>query len=189
MAMNKKLKMAIAAVVMSAAGLVGTQAIAATADGTLAATSTGTVDVTLTISELFQISNISAANFTFGTFSGSGAFQANEDICVYSNGDGSYKLTGTDDSTGATFAVENAGDSEIIAMTVNWNDVGGTTTGNIALVHGTATVAQSGADVLATDCTTAGDTGNLEVIIAEAALLAAGVGSYDSEITLVVEAD
>lgn len=162
-------------------------ALAATADGTLGATSTGTVDVTLSIAEQFQISDLDA--FAFGAYTGTGDFDANDDICVYHNGDGSYQVTVTDDSgvTANAFAVDDATDTNDIAMEVRWNDVAGTT-GESTLTFNTA-LAQTGANTQATDCTTGGLSANLHVVLLEADLQAASAGSYDSELTILIEPD
>lgn len=162
---------------------------AATADGTLGATSTGTADVTLTIAEQFQISDMDA--FAFGAYGGTGDLDANDDICVYHNGDGSYRVTITDDSSNVTpnsFEVEDATDSTDIAMSVSWNDATGTA-GETAATHGTPITPQSGANTSAADCSVGGLSANLHVVLLEADLQAAAAGSYDSEITVLVEPD
>ena len=160
--------------------------VAATTDGTLGASSPGTADVSLTIDEKFQISGMTA--FTFGSWSGTGDLTQNDDICIYHNGDGSYKVTITDNSVlSAGFAVEDAADANEIAMSVNFNDETGTT-GSIAVVDGTATAAQSGANTASTNCG-GGNSANIEVVVAEADLNAAPAGAYDSQITVLVEPD
>ena len=74
----KKTNKILSAAVFSIAALSAGNAFAVTADGTLGASSTGTADVTLTIDEQFQISDMDA--FAFGTFGGTGDFDAT-DIC------------------------------------------------------------------------------------------------------------
>lgn len=165
---------------------VSANGLAATADGSFGATSTGTTDVTLTIDERFQISKMAA--FSFGSWSGTGDLDANSDICIYHNGDGSYKVTVTDDSTlSAGFAVENAADANEITMAISFNDVVGTT-GNIAVVDNVATASQSNANTTSTTCG-GGSSANLQVVLAQASLAAAPAGAYDSQITVLVEPD
>ncbi|MBL4795563.1 MAG: hypothetical protein JKY24_08715 [Pseudomonadales bacterium] len=160
--------------------------IAATADGSLATSSTGTADVTMTIQELFQVSEMAALTtaFTFGTWS-SGDFDANSDFCIYHNGDGSYQVTVSDDSAAGGFNVESGANA--IAMTVSFNDAK-TVTGNAAATEGSVMATQTGANVTAADCT--GGilmSANLHINIASAAIGAAPAGSYTSEITIFVE--
>lgn len=186
---KKKTLNICAALVLGAALLSSTAAFATTADGTLGATSTGTADVTLTIAEQFQISSMDA--FAFGAYGGTGDFNSNDDICVYHNGDGSYRVTITDDSVNVTpnaFAVEDAADGAEIAMSIFWNDASGTA-GEAAATHGTAITPQSGANVSTTDCSVGGLSANLHVVLAEAALQAAVAGAYDSELSVLVEPD
>ena len=175
--------------VMGVATATAGSALAATADGTLGATSTGTADVTLTIDEQFQISDMNA--FAFGTYGGTGDLDNNDDICVYHNGDGSYRVTITDNSANVTanaFQVEDATDTNEIDMSIFWNDVTGTV-GETAITYNTPTAAQSGANTTAADCSTGGLSANLHVVLAEADLQAAAAGSYDSELTVLVEPD
>ena len=185
----KKTNKILSAAVFSIAALSAGNAFAVTADGTLGASSTGTADVTLTIDEQFQISDMDA--FAFGTFGGTGDFDANDDICVYSNGDGSYRVTITDDSGNVTpndFAVEDSTNTSEIPMSIFWNDVTGTT-GESAATYNTAITPQSGANTTIADCSAGGLIANLHVVLAEADLQAATAGSYDSELSVLVEPD
>jgi len=180
-------RIAKALIALSTTLLISNTSIAATADGTLGATSTGTADVTMSIGEQFQISNMAA--FSFGSWSGSGDLSSNNDLCVYHNGDGSYKVTVSDDSTLSTgFAVENSTDSFEIPYSVAFNDETGTVNA-LAVVHSVATVAQSGANTTSVDCSVGGNSANLSVTIAEAELSAAPAGDYDSQITIMIDPD
>lgn len=183
--MNQFLSVAVFAFAVASSG----SAMAATADGTLGATSTGTADVTLSINEQFQISDMDA--FAFGAYGGTGDFDANDDICVYHNGDGSYRVTITDDSNNVSanaFQVEDATDTNEINMSIFWNDVTGVT-GESAVTYNTALTPQSGANTSAADCSVGGLSANLHVVLAEADLQAATAGSYDSELTVLIEPD
>ena len=187
--MNSLFKAASVFALVGMVGLSSHSALAATADGSIGTNSTGTSDVTVTIAENFLITGMSA--FAFGTRNiGDGNADTNDDICIYHNGDGSYKVNITDDSTGGTgagFNVENAGNTETISYAVSFNDVSGTG-GSIAVVDGANTVAQSGADTASQSCA-GGDTANIQVVITNANMNAAVAGAYDSELTIVVDAD
>ena len=160
----------------------------AATQGTLGATSTGTTVVTLTIAEQFQITDV--ADIALGAYGGTGDLNGNDDLCVYHNGDGSYRVTITDTSTitPASFTVEDAGDANEIAMSVFFNDVTGTV-GEAAVTDGTALTPLSGANTSTADCSVGGLSANVHVTLLEAALQAAPAGAYDSTLTLVVEAD
>lgn len=162
---------------------------AATADGSVGTSSTGTVDVTVTVAENFRITGLAA--FAFGTRNiGDGDADSNDDVCIFHNGDGSYKVNITDDSTGGTgagFNVENAGDSAVISYNVFFNDVTGTV-GEAAITDGTNSAAQSGANTASQTCG-GGNSANIHVVIPGANLDAAAAGAYDSELTIVVDAD
>ncbi len=160
----------------------------AATQGTLGATSTGTSVVTMSIAEAFQVSDI--ADIPLGAYSGTGDLNGNDDLCVYHNGDGSYRVTVTDSSTisAAAFAVEDAGNANEIAMSVFWNDTTGTV-GEAAVTDGTAITTLTGANTTISDCSAGGLSANIHVTLLEAALQAAPAGSYDSTLTIVVEAD
>jgi hypothetical protein len=83
--------LAVAAVATFAAG----NAFAAT-PGTLGPTSQGTLEITLTIDPLVQISALD--DIALGTYVGLGDMTGADDLCVYSN-NGGYDITAT--GTGA----------------------------------------------------------------------------------------
>jgi len=158
----------------------------AATQGTLGATSTGTSVVTLTIPALFRISGI--GDLALGTYSGTGTMTANDDICVYSNSSGNYRVRITDNSemTANQFAVENAANTGQIAMEVRWNDVIGIT-GNVAVTYNTPLASQTGANTQTTDCSVGGLKANLQVNFTQANLLAAPASAYSSTLTITIE--
>jgi hypothetical protein len=182
--MNKGFrKVLIAAAIATAFGAQG--AMAAT-DGTLGATSTGTSLVSLSISQLYRISGMT--DFAFGAYSGTGALTANHDVCVYTNdATRAYHVVVTDNSgmSATNFSVQNAGATADIAYAVKWNSGTGIT-GNAAVTYNTA-LAGTNANILSSDCTTGGNSANLEVDFAAAALQAAPAGSYSATLSVLVE--
>ena len=159
--------------------------LATTADGTLGATSTATIDVTFSIPEKFAISGMAGLStaLSFGVWT-SGDFSGNADICIYSNGDGTYQITISDNSAADGFNIVNGGSN--IAMTIRFNDTT-TTSGNIATSDGTILTGQTNANASASDCTIGGNSANVEVLISGSAISAGSEGSYSSEITLFIE--
>lgn len=156
-------------------------AFAAT-DGTLGATSTGTSDISLTVPELILISGM--ADVSFGTWSGSGDLDGNEDVCIYTNkAAGTYVVTATGDGAANAFTVTDG--SNTIAYAVAYNDVSGTT-GEAALTTNVQSAQQSGADTSSQSCG-GSDNANFHVTVTEANLLAAPAGAYSGTLTLVVE--
>ncbi|MCZ6871353.1 MAG: hypothetical protein O7G84_17795, partial [Gammaproteobacteria bacterium] len=63
---------------------------AATVDGTVGATSTGTTDVSVTIPDRVRVSRLDG--IALGTYGGSGDMSGVDDLCVFRNGSGSYKI-------------------------------------------------------------------------------------------------
>ena len=151
-------------------------------DGALGSSSTGDADINITIPDLVRITGF--ADFS-ASFTGSGDIDENDDLCVYRNGPGNYRITGTGSGTASAFTITDG--SNTIAYTPSFNDQSGTTGGS-ALTSGTPLTAQTGADTSSQDCSShASDNANLRVLFNEADLLAAPGGSYSGTITLVVE--
>ena len=160
----------------------GASAAYAATQGTLGATSTGTADITVTISEQYRISSLQ--DYTFGTYAGTGDLTSNDDVCVYHNGDGLYTVTATGSGAANAFTVTNG--SNTIAYGVAFNDQTGVV-GQTALTTGNASATQSGANVTSSDCSSGGLSANLEVELLEAALQAAPAGAYTGTVTVVVQ--
>jgi len=152
---------------------------AATEDG-LGSTSGGTAAVSLDIVDLMVVSGI--GDIGLGAYVGTGGLAGNDDMCVYRNGTGSYKvkLTSANQSGGA-FRL-NTG-ANYITYTVDWTDNG--TAGTTAGV--TSDVEETGQGGHATSQTCGGSpNANLAVSVAEAALQAAPTGSYTDTVTILV---
>ncbi|MFQ5352575.1 MAG: hypothetical protein ACE5D3_05825 [Candidatus Binatia bacterium] len=172
-----KLRNAITSI--TAAGLVAASMSvgAATSDGSLGSTSTGTQDISLTIQDLVQVSGIAAIDL--GTYGGSGNASGSDTMCVYRNGTGSYSvtLTSANESSGA-FRL-NAG-TDYITYSVTWDD----TSGPSAVSSSTALTGQSG-DSSSQTCNSV-DNATVAVSATAAALQAAPTGSYSDVITILV---
>ena len=181
----KQTRKALAALFISTLTILPTGLSIAATQGTLGSTSTGTANVTLTIPSLYRISGLT--DLSLGTYSGSGTMTANEDVCVYSNVNGTYRVNITGNSTlsPAAFAVQNAGNTAYIPMAVKWNGVIGTT-GNAAITYNVP-LAATGANQTTTDCSTGGLSADLQVSLLQSDLLKAPASVYSSILTILIE--
>jgi hypothetical protein len=167
--------LAVAAVATFAAG----NAFAAS-DGTLGATSQGTLDITLTIDPLVQISALD--DIALGPYVGAGDETGTDDLCVYSN-NGGYDITATGNGSGGQAFELTGTSSAVIPYTVEWATSAGAGTGT-ALTTG-VTLAGQGGTFSTPDC---GGVDNAQVIVtvADADLAAAPSDSYTGVLTLLV---
>jgi hypothetical protein len=165
--------------------VLGAGSLMAATDGTLGTTSTGTSVVTLTIPQFYRISGV--ADLSLGSYSGTGTMTGNDDLCVYSNGVTTYKIRMTDDTTmtSNTFSIENAAHTKEIPMAVRWNSTTGTG-GNSAVTYNTQ-LSGTGANTTSSDCSSGGNTANIQVSFAQADLQAASAAAYSATLTLIVE--
>lgn len=107
------------------ASVIGTPAAAAT-DGTLGATSTGSIAITASVPNRAKISGLSDVNFT-NQDPASAASNA-QSICVWSNtATRSYTVTATGSGTASAFALSNAGSD--VPFQVQWAGASGALTG------------------------------------------------------------
>jgi len=151
-------------------------------DGSLGATSTGTSVISVTVPNLIKISGM--ADIAFGTYSGTGDLNGNEDVCVYTNkASGTYRVTGSGTGGGGAFTLQSGGNN--LAYNVYFNDVAGTT-GEAALTAGSALNSQSGASTSSQTCG-GSNNANFHVEILSTNLLAVPSGAYSGTLTLVVE--
>lgn len=166
--------LAVAAVITFAAG----SAFAAT-QGTLGATSTGSLDITLTIDPLVQISALD--DIALGTYTGGGNMTGADDLCVYSN-NGGYDITATGNGAGNAFELIGAGAN--IPYTVEWATTAGAGTGT-ALTTGVTLASQTGTFTGGPNC---GGVDNAQVIVTvdSADLAAAPADAYTGVLTLLV---
>ena len=165
--------LAVAAIATLAAG----HAFAAT-QGTLGATSQGSLDITLTIDPLVQISALN--DIALGTYTGGGDMTGADDLCVYSN-NGGYDITASGNGGGGAF--ELIGASANVPYTVEWATSAGAGTG-AALTTG-VTLAGQGGTFTTPDC---GGADNAQVIVTVDSndLGSAPADSYVGVLTLLV---
>lgn len=155
---------------------------AATSDGTLGVTSTGTADMTVTVDELMLITGMASLNF--GTWTGSGDLTQNENVCIYTNqATGLYTVTASGSGAASAFTLTDGGNT--LAYTVYFNDVSGIV-GEVQLNTTVANNTQTGANTASQTCG-GGNNANYRVNIASAALAAAPSGIYTGTLTIVVE--
>ncbi len=157
----------------------------AATQGSLATTSIGTAVITVVIPAQFKISGVN--NFSLGSYAGSGNISANQDICVYTNGSGSYRVRVTDDTSMSPtgFSVQNGISTSDILYKIYWNNTTGTT-GSTQLTYN-APLSRTGANVLSTNCSVGGKSANIEVTFAQTDLRKAVTGGYSGTITIAIE--
>jgi hypothetical protein len=165
--------LAVAAVATFAAS----SAFAAT-QGTLGATSQGTLDITLTIDELVQISALD--DIALGNYTGGANMTGVDDLCVYSN-IGGYQITATGNGAGSAFHLIGAGAT--IPYTVEWADSAGAGAGE-PMTSGTVLTNQSG--TFTTPNCNGGNNARVTVTVNSTDLAAAPAQDYTGVLTLMV---
>jgi hypothetical protein len=118
---------------VSAGSLVAGPAFAAT-QGSLGATSTGTVSITASVPNRARITGLT--DVSFANQDPSTAASNAEDVCVWSNtATKAYTITATGSGSGSAFTLSNG--SGTVPYSVEWAATSGQTSGN-ALTAGTA---------------------------------------------------
>jgi hypothetical protein len=170
---------------MTAVMPMGQRSALSATDGSSGATSTGTAVITLVIPEVYMISRM--PNFSLGTYSGSGDMTANNDLCVYSNGNGAYRTVIIDSTplSPAGFAVQDTTNTKQIPMQVYWNNHTGIT-GNSAVSYNTP-LSMTGANTQSSTCAAGGLSANMQIRFSQANLQAALAGDYSSTLTVLIE--
>ncbi len=161
-------------------------------DGTVGSTSTGDLDITLTMPNLVRISGFTDIPISYVAGSGNtGVTEGTDDLCVYRNaaggafaitatGDGGTLNGGTAGSGGTAFEVANT--VAAAAYTVTFTDA---TPTDIALTTGNQNATALGAHE--TDPTCGGSTNtSVKVTFQNSALAALPSGTYDGRLTLTV---
>ena len=168
--------------------LLSTPAFAAT-QGTLGATSTGTVNISITKSVQAQISDLS--DMTLSNWSvGDSAVTLFSNACIYSS-TGSYKVTATGSGSANAFTV--ASGANTVPYTVTWNAGGA---GNLAntgtsLSTNVQSASFSNASTASANCSGGGssnDTARVVVNITQANMNAAASSStaYTGTLTMLI---
>lgn len=152
--------------------------------GTLGATSTGTVNVSITIPSLVQISGLS--DITLGstsTFPATGSSGA----CIYSNVVtplGSYYITATSlNSTGTNFRVKDS-NTDYITYSAYWNNTA-TATQTTALASGTKSAQQTGGSAVSLTCAGTANA-NFNIGFSAAQIQGAPAATYTDVVTLLI---
>lgn len=178
--MNRIITIALAVLGLT----MGSWVIAATADGALGETSTGTVDVTMTVPDLVKISGLTTINL--GTYTGTGGKSGNTDACIYRNGAETYAVKATTDKGAFRLSSGNGGTaSEDITFTAYWNDESGAGAGRAELTYNTGKTGQTGANTTAHDCGGAKNA-NFSIEIAEAAINTKAPATYQATVTILI---
>jgi len=163
----------------TAAAIVLTAPAWAATDGAFDATSTGSVDISLTIANKVKISNLSDIALTVAN---NGDFVGTSTACVYRNGSGAYSMTATGSGTASAFTIVETGGATL-AYAVTYDDGDGAE----ALTASTALGSLANANTTEDDCSnTAGHSGTVSVNVASADASSAVAGAYVGTLTLVV---
>ena len=145
----------------------------AASDGDVGGTSTGTLDIEVTVEDSVRISGLD--DFT-ATFDGANDVIHTDQACIYRNGSDAYGVSATGDGASNAFTIEDG--PTIIDYAVSWNNTDITIPG--ALLSG-----QSGADDSSTTCS-GGTNATLVLTVAAADLLAAPASVLQGTLTVTV---
>lgn len=171
------------AVVASLVAIAAAGSAQAATQGTLGATSTGSVSISASVPSRVRISGLSDVGFTNVDPSTDAADAQN--VCVWSNtSTKGYGITATGSGAGSAFTLANA--ALTVPYTVEWNGSSGQTSG-LSLASGTAL---TGLTSTATNATcSAGPAASASLIVKIAAADLQGMEaamSYTGTLTLVV---
>lgn len=166
--------------------MLATGGVIAATQGTVGATSTGTLNISVDVENLVRISGLSDILLTFD-ITGTGDIVGSSTACVYRNGGGTYSVNATGSGAGDAFTIQNAAPVPTpIAYTVAWDDAV-TGTAAVGVTSGTALTGQTGANTVSDDCSTGGGANAfVEVTVPRASLVAAPAGTYNGILTLEV---
>jgi len=94
---------------------------AATLDGTLGLTSTGTADVEVIIEDRVQVTSLDGVDL--GTYTGTGTLTGTDEMCIYRNGSGAYdiKLDSANPGGGGEFRMAD-GSGNFIVYELKFDD-------------------------------------------------------------------
>ena len=156
----------------------------AASDGTLGPTSTGSVNISITVPEQIKISKLADANLTDWT--GSGNKSKNEKVCVYTNKpSGTYQVTLTGDGPGGSFVLTSPEPQEL-PYTVEWNDEPANNANAVLASPGVTITGQTGADTTSNTCS-GGNTSNARVRIVSSEFNKVHAGTYTGNLSILVE--
>jgi hypothetical protein len=164
-------------------GTSATSALAAT-QGTIGATSTGTVVITASLGAHVSISGLSDITFSDTDLTGLGAASKHEDVCAWSNNaDRSYFVTASGSGAGGEFLLTDTVDPDI-PYDVRWNELVGQTTGT-TLTAGTKSPRFTSAATVP-DCGGGSSASLIVRIRAQDAATMVATGVYTGTLTLLL---
>lgn len=172
---------------LTVAGLFAMSAhtFAVTQDGVLDTTSTGTVDIDVTVGDLVRISGLVA--MTGNTYTPGSAVTDSTPACIYRNGSADYEITATSSNGAGTNFFLSDGTNDVI-YDVTFDDGSGATNLDNATVESTFT----GANQTTDDCSAGpGGSATISVSIPETdatfnGLAEVPAATYADELELVV---
>jgi|GEM_PF-811099 len=177
----------VVAVLMVSSGILSGPVYSAT-QGTLGATSTGSVTISVTKPARANISDLN--DLTVASWvTGGGTQVLTDDVCVYSTRpSGGYTIRATGSGAASAFTLANG--ANLLAYTVIWNSggVGALANTGTALTNNvtSATLTKAARDSSTCIGTVPGPTARLVVTILATALDAAVDGTYTGTLTLLI---
>jgi len=179
---NRFARLAPIALLLAAAAAGSAQAAT---DGTLGATSTGTVTINATVAGRVQISKLSDVNFA--AVDPSSAVQVAQNVCVWSNTSGrKYNITASGNGLASAFTLSGGVVLGVVPYSVEWNQTSGQTAGT-ALGVSTALTGQATVATSPTCASGAATSASLIVKMSAATLQTMQAGAtYTGVLTLVV---
>lgn len=145
--------------------------------GSLSATSSGDLTISMTTEDQIQISNLEDIALAD---SGSGDFAGASPACIYRNGTGSYTLTASGSGDANAFTISDGGANNL-SYDITYDDG----TGAQALAAGNALAGRTNADTASKTCA-GGNNGSISINIAAADVSAVPAGTYTGSLTLTV---
>jgi spore coat protein U-like protein len=134
--MNRKISIAIACI----AALLTAAPAAASTNGTLGATSQGSIQISVSVQNRAQITGLS--DVTFGSVDPANEATSAQSVCVWSNTrTHAYSITASGSGVGNAFSLSNPEGTATATYAVAWADQAGAT-GGTALTPGTPLAGQ-----------------------------------------------
>lgn len=167
---------------LAACALLVPSVASAANQGTLGASSTGSVDISATVPGRVQISGLS--DVAFGTVDPTVPASSAQDVCVWSNTSGrGYNITATGSGASSAFALTDG--TNTLPYSVEWAASSGQSSGS-ALTAGTTLGGLSSAATNPSCSAGPASSASLVVKMSTADLQAAVASSYTGTLTLVV---
>lgn len=156
--------------------------VLAATQGTIGATSTGSLTIDAFIANLAQISSLD--DIDLGNYDGTSAMSGNDQVCVFSN-TGGYEVTATGDGAGNAFELSNGTDA--LDYGVEWADSAGAGSGTAMTSGAALQFAAPSGPITTPDCN-GGTSLNARVFVDVLAtdLAVAPAGTYTGVLTLTV---